>query len=120
MSRILANRWGLRGDPNQGGSLDADLTARRAQPARAAPHRLRWLAHDQLRLEPKHPIAEPPERPIPLRIERPPPSVIATIHLDHQPRRHGDKVADETPERHLPPKPDAELPTAKLEPQPLL
>jgi hypothetical protein len=41
------------------------------------------------------------------------PSVIATIDLDDEPSRWRDEIGDETPERHLPPKPNAELPAAQ-------
>jgi hypothetical protein len=79
----------------------------------------RPLEHER-RFEPQHGIAEPSERPIAARIGGAAPSVIAAIDLDDEPSRWRDEIGDETPERHLPPKPNAELPAAQQCPELLL
>ena len=76
--------------------------------------------HDQRCLEPQHPVAEASQGAVPLRISRAARGVVAAIHLDDEPSRRGGKIRDETPQHHLPAKPDPELPTAKVKPERLL
>jgi hypothetical protein len=81
---------------------------------------LQWRAQDEGRLEPQDAIAKASESPIAARIGGTTPSVITAIDLDDEPSRHRREVSDEPPERHLPPKHDAELAGAKQGPESLL
>jgi hypothetical protein len=54
------------------------------------------------------------------RICSTPPRVMAAIHFDDEARRRCDKITNETPQRRLTAKPDAQRAAANRKPEPLL
>ena len=76
------------------------------------------VTHDHRRRNADHAIAGASEHPIAPGIGACSQSVVAAIDLDHEAPRGSEEVDDETFDHGLPPKPDAELTTAKRFPEP--
>jgi hypothetical protein len=75
---------------------------------------------NELALEPEDAVAQTDKLGIATRIQIATGAVVTTIDFDHEIGTRGQKIDDELPYRHLPPKPYSEPKAANVRPEELL
>ncbi len=75
------------------------------------------VPHHQLRGHPDHPVAEPPQLPIPPHVSPRAAGVIPAVHFHDEPDTGRAEVDDVLADDDLPPKRDAETAAAELSPE---